>query len=92
MRFTTSLGLFAIFSGAVLGQEFQECTKELIRTDDCAAVINPTACYNQFRWTSRTLSCIDGVDDAERKRRACLCCSCVGDVMCNWVRQNRFCP
>lgn len=71
MRLTTSLGLFAIFSGSALTQEFPECTKELIRTDDCAAVINPTACYNQFRWSPPTLSCIEGADDEERKRRVC---------------------
>ncbi|KAK4234630.1 hypothetical protein C8A03DRAFT_47091 [Achaetomium macrosporum] len=71
--------------------EFPECTQELLRTDDCAVVVNPTACYNQFRWSTRTLGCIDGTNDADRKRKACKCCSCVGTVMCNWVKQNRFC-
>ncbi|KAL2142344.1 hypothetical protein VTI28DRAFT_1236 [Corynascus sepedonium] len=91
MRLATSLGLIAVFFRAALSQEFPECTKELLRTDECAAVVNPTACYNQFRWSARTLGCIDAEDDAERKKRACQCCTCVGEVMCNWVKQNNYC-
>ncbi|KAK4228701.1 hypothetical protein QBC38DRAFT_474550 [Podospora fimiseda] len=58
-----------LWATLALGQKPLECTREVARTDDCAAVINPNACYNQFRWNSRTLSCIDGANDAERKRR-----------------------
>jgi len=74
MTRSSSLGLIALFITAFLvqAQEFPECTRELIRTDDCADVINPNACYNQFRWNSRTLSCIDGVDDADRRRKVLL--------------------
>jgi hypothetical protein len=68
MKLSTSFGLLALFFGA-LGQEFPECTKELLRTDECAAVVNPNACYNQFRWNARTLGCIDGANDTERKQR-----------------------
>ncbi|KXX74305.1 hypothetical protein MMYC01_208564 [Madurella mycetomatis] len=55
MKLTSPLALLALFFAIALGQEFPECTKELIRTDDCADVINPNACYNQFRWSARTL-------------------------------------
>jgi hypothetical protein len=69
MKLTLSLSLLALFLGAVSAQEFPECTQDLLRTDDCAVVVNPTACYNQFRWSTRTLACIDGTDDADRKRK-----------------------
>ncbi|KAK0668107.1 hypothetical protein QC762_000530 [Podospora pseudocomata] len=87
-----SLGLLALWASTSLGQSMQECTRELARTDECADVINPNACYNMYRFNSaRTLSCIEGKDDAERKRKACMCCTCVGTVMCNWLRTNRYC-
>ncbi|KAF2262421.1 hypothetical protein CC78DRAFT_467910 [Lojkania enalia] len=70
----------------------QECTMELARTDDCAAVINANACYNQFRFrNSQTLQCVDGTDNADRARKACKCCSCVGKVMCDWTKQQNLC-
>lgn len=46
-----------------------ECTADLVVTDDCTDVMNPIACYNQYRWNTRTLSCIEGANDAERKRK-----------------------
>ncbi|CAP60868.1 uncharacterized protein PODANS_0_530 [Podospora anserina S mat+] len=65
-----SLGLLALWASTSLGQSMQECTRELARTDECADVINPNACYNMYRFNSaRTLSCIEGKDDAERKRK-----------------------
>ncbi|KAK4460642.1 hypothetical protein QBC42DRAFT_180435 [Cladorrhinum samala] len=90
---TRKLSLVVFLWAAVLalGQKPLECTREVAASDECADVINPAACYNQFRWNSRTLSCIDATSDAERKRKACLCCNCVGSVMCNWVNQNRYC-
>ncbi|KAH6651248.1 hypothetical protein F5144DRAFT_477367 [Chaetomium tenue] len=91
MKVPAAFGLITLFLGTALGQNYPECTRELLRTDDCAAVANPNACYNQFRWSARTLSCIDGENDTQRKQRACKCCSCVGTVMCNWVTQNRYC-
>jgi hypothetical protein len=80
MKLTISFGLLALFAAA-LGQneEFPECTRELLRTDDCAAVVNPSACYNQFRWNARTLGCIDGLNDAERKKRVRDGCTVRGD-------------
>ncbi|ELQ43576.1 hypothetical protein OOU_Y34scaffold00142g3 [Pyricularia oryzae Y34] len=53
----------------ITAQQYPECTSDLVRTDDCADVINPAACYNQFRWNARTLTCIEGIDDADRKRK-----------------------
>ncbi|GAW16527.1 hypothetical protein ANO14919_059570 [Xylariales sp. No.14919] len=68
----------------------QTCTQEMIASNDCAAVINANACYNEFRWNAQTLQCIAGTDNADRQRKACLCCSCVGTVMRNWVKTQRF--
>ncbi|KAI1073895.1 hypothetical protein F5B20DRAFT_565404 [Whalleya microplaca] len=86
-----SLGLAPLWLTVALGQQFPECTRELAETDDCADVINATACYNQFRFSgTQTLQCIGGADTAEKTRKACQCCSCVGTAMCNWVTQQRF--
>ncbi|KAI0169263.1 hypothetical protein GGR52DRAFT_514274 [Hypoxylon sp. FL1284] len=80
-----------IWAAVAFGQQFPECTRELAATDDCAAVIDANACYNQFKFNSnQTLSCIDGTDNNDRALKACKCCSCVGDVMCNWVTRLRF--
>ncbi|KAK3368758.1 hypothetical protein B0H63DRAFT_565392 [Podospora didyma] len=86
-----SVGLMALWMALTFGQTFPECTRELLRTDDCAEVVNPNACYNQYRFNARTLTCIEGKDDADRKRKFCKCCSCVGTQMCNWVTQSKFC-
>lgn len=62
-------GLLAFWIALVFGQGGQECTAEMVRTDDCAAVINPAACYNQFRFNANTLRCIEGTDNADRARK-----------------------
>ncbi|KAA8617667.1 hypothetical protein PtrSN002B_011228 [Pyrenophora tritici-repentis] len=72
-------------------QTYPECTAEVARTDDCAAVINANACYNKFRWNSQTLMCIDGDNNAVKQRQVCACCSCVGKVMCDWATKQKFC-
>ncbi len=69
MQLTAAVGLIALSVPAVLGQTYPACTRTLLRTDECAAVVNPSACYNQFRWNTRTLQCIDGANDTERKAR-----------------------
>ena len=76
MKLTASLGLvsllaFASGQGAHESPDFPSCTAEMLRTDACAAVVNPNACYNQFRWTARTLTCVEGENDTERKQRVC---------------------
>ncbi|TLD15735.1 uncharacterized protein PgNI_00138 [Pyricularia grisea] len=58
-----------LYATTISAQRYPECTSDLVRTDDCADVINPAACYNQFRWNARTLTCIEGVNDADRKRK-----------------------
>lgn len=64
------IALAPLFAAAARAQQFPECTRELAATDECAAVINANACYNQFRFTdNRTLSCIDGTDDNDRARK-----------------------
>ncbi|KAL2104627.1 hypothetical protein VUR80DRAFT_10073 [Thermomyces stellatus] len=81
-----------LWVATALAQANVECTKEMVETDDCAAVINPAACYNMFQFRGReTLSCIEGTDDADRARKACACCSCVGERMCTWAAQNNIC-
>ncbi|KAF2821510.1 hypothetical protein CC86DRAFT_247715, partial [Ophiobolus disseminans] len=72
-------------------QTFPECTKEVARTDDCAAVINANACYNKFRWNAQTLTCIDGTDNATKQKMVCKCCSCVAKAMCDWATKSKFC-
>ncbi|KAL1869093.1 hypothetical protein VTK73DRAFT_3371 [Phialemonium thermophilum] len=87
-----SLGLLALRIVATVAQQTTVCTADLVADDDCADVINPIACYNEFRFSgTRTLTCIDGKDNADRARKACKCCSCVGTQMCNWVKQNNLC-
>lgn len=50
-----------------------ECTRQLAATNDCADVINPNACYNQYKFSgTRTLSCIEGKNDTDRARKVCL--------------------
>ncbi|KLU89849.1 hypothetical protein MAPG_08818 [Magnaporthiopsis poae ATCC 64411] len=85
--------LLAVWMALAFGQaqQYPVCTADLVKTDECADVINPAACYNQFRWNARTLGCIEGTNDKERQKKACKCCTCVGTVMCNWVTKNRFC-
>lgn len=61
------LSIFTIASA----QTYRECTAEVARTDDCAAVINANACYNKFRWNSQTLTCIDGDDNAVKQKQVC---------------------
>ncbi|KAF2797179.1 hypothetical protein K505DRAFT_236077 [Melanomma pulvis-pyrius CBS 109.77] len=74
------------------GQTAPVCTKELARTDECADVINANACYNQNRFNNaQTLQCIDGKDNADRARKACMCCSCVGVQMCDWTKKQKLC-
>lgn len=50
-------------------QTYPECTAEVARSDDCAAVINANACYNKFRWNAQTLTCIDGNDNAVKQKK-----------------------
>ncbi|KAI2463605.1 hypothetical protein F4781DRAFT_416066 [Annulohypoxylon bovei var. microspora] len=80
-----------LWLGIALGQQVPECSRELAETDDCADVINANACYNQFRFRdNQTLSCIGGTDNNERAKKACKCCGCVGQVMCDWVTKQQF--
>jgi hypothetical protein len=64
-----SIPILTLFLTLAHGQTYQECTADLVRTDDCAGVIDANACYNKFRWNAQTLTCIEGKDDAEKKRR-----------------------
>ncbi|KAI0975871.1 hypothetical protein F4678DRAFT_418855 [Xylaria arbuscula] len=84
-----SATLVATFAALAVAQT-QTCTSDMVASDDCAAVIDANACYNEYRWNAQTLQCIDGKDNADRQRKACACCSCVGTVMCNWVKSQRF--
>lgn len=63
-----SLALTSLFIAFSIAQTFPECTMEVARTDDCAAVINANACYNKFKWNAQTLTCIDGTDNATKQK------------------------
>jgi hypothetical protein len=65
-----SLILNAAWLTLAFAQTYPECTADLVKTDDCAAVIDANACYNQNRFqNAQTLACIDGKDDTDRKRK-----------------------
>lgn len=67
----STLGLIAFwFATALAQQAAAECPSDMVITDDCAAVINPAACYNMYQFRNRqVLSCIEGTDDADRSRK-----------------------
>jgi hypothetical protein len=67
MKLTILLPLVLTFT-SVRAQSYPECTAEVARSDDCAAVINANACYNKFRWNAQTLTCIDGTDTAVKQK------------------------
>ena len=63
-------GFLALLLSVAFAQKYPECTAELVRTDECAGVINANACYNKNRFqNAQTLQCIEGKDDTERKMR-----------------------
>lgn len=70
MRIPLALLSIAIWVATARAQQATTCTSDLVVTDDCTDVMNPIACYNQYRWNARTLSCIEGANDTERKRKA----------------------
>ena len=67
-----SLNLAVLFFALSYAQTYPECTAEVARSDACAAVINANACYNKFRFNAQTLTCIDGTDDAVKKKQVCV--------------------
>ena len=64
-----SFAFTTVLLALAAAQTYPECTKEVARTDDCAAVINANACYNKFRWNAQTLTCIDGTDNAVKQKK-----------------------
>ncbi|KAF2199482.1 hypothetical protein GQ43DRAFT_398612 [Delitschia confertaspora ATCC 74209] len=89
----STIPILALLASIAFTQSFPECTRELARTDECADVINANACYNKnrFRAGTGTLSCIEGKDNAEKSKKVCKCCSCVGKVMCDWATSQKLC-
>jgi hypothetical protein len=69
MKLLLTLFNVALFLAMAKGQVGTDCPPDLVVTDDCTDVVNPIACYNQYRWNTRTLSCIEGANDAERKKK-----------------------
>lgn len=63
------LTIVTLWLAMVYAQQAAVCDNDLATSDDCTDVLNPIACYNQYRWNTRTLSCIEGKDDADRKRK-----------------------
>lgn len=64
-----SINLITLFFALSYAQTYPECTAEVARSDDCAAVINANACYNKFRFNAQTLTCIDGTDNAVKQKK-----------------------
>jgi hypothetical protein len=69
MKLTFPLFTVIVILESVHAQSYPECTAEVARSDDCAAVINANACYNKFRWNAQTLTCIDGNDTAVKQKK-----------------------
>jgi hypothetical protein len=69
MKLTSPLLTVLLTLTTVHAQSYPECTAEVARSDDCAAVINANACYNKFRWNAQTLTCIDGNDTAVKQKK-----------------------
>lgn len=77
-----SLSMFAFLVSTSLAQTYPECTAEMVRTDDCAGVIDANACYNKMGFrNAQTLQCIEGKDDAQKKMRVCM----LGSSDSNWL-------
>ncbi|CAK7234553.1 hypothetical protein SBRCBS47491_008986 [Sporothrix bragantina] len=82
----------AVWLPAACAQTVPACPADLAATADCADVINPNACYNEFGFRGQqTLNCIEGKDNADRARKVCKCCGCIGPKLCNWASQNKLC-
>ncbi|CAK7219910.1 hypothetical protein SEUCBS140593_004052 [Sporothrix eucalyptigena] len=66
-----SLGvIIAVFQPAIWAQSVPACPADLAATTDCADVINPNACYNEFGFRGQqTLNCIEGKDNADKARK-----------------------
>jgi hypothetical protein len=65
-----SAALMAVWVAMALGQSNQmlDCTEDVLESPECYEVIQPVACYNQFRWNTQTFTCING-SDAEKKAK-----------------------
>ena len=72
MKFTlAAMALWlSVAQGQAAGQErLLTCTSAVVEDYDCAQVIAPVACYNQFKFNSAsTFTCIEGKDDADKAR------------------------
>jgi hypothetical protein len=64
------IALLTLLLAITTAQTYPECTAEVARTDDCAAVINANAWYSKFRWNAQTLTYIDGTDNAVKAKKA----------------------
>ncbi|KAK1833700.1 hypothetical protein QBC39DRAFT_328968 [Podospora conica] len=83
----------AMVQGQAVGQErLLDCTPEVVEDIDCANVIAPVACYNQYKFTSpNAFTCIEGENDADKARMFCKCARCVSESLVQWVNTNRLC-
>ncbi|KAF4625689.1 hypothetical protein G7Y89_g12471 [Cudoniella acicularis] len=85
-----SLGLFAIFVSSALAAG--PCDAN---TDSCRAVINASACFNEFLSNgskNSILNCLAGTDGAGTpKDKMCACTGCVAPVMVTWLTKNNVC-
>ncbi|KAK1756602.1 hypothetical protein QBC47DRAFT_401501 [Echria macrotheca] len=84
-----SAALVAVWVAVAVGQML-DCTEDVLESPECYEVIQPVACYNQYRWNTQTFTCING-SDAEKKAKFCKCAKCMGTPMVNWVTKAGYC-
>lgn len=64
------IAVVAVSLPAALGQAVPACPADLASSPDCADVINPNACYNEFGFRgANTLNCIEGTSKADKARK-----------------------
>ncbi|CZR63198.1 uncharacterized protein PAC_13095 [Phialocephala subalpina] len=85
-----SLGLFAVFVSFALADG--PCDPN---SDSCRAVINASACFNEFMSggnKNSILNCLAGTDGAGTPTaKMCACTGCVAPVMTTFLTKNKVC-
>ncbi|TVY84839.1 hypothetical protein LSUE1_G000587 [Lachnellula suecica] len=85
-----SVTLFTIFLSSVFAAALP-CDVE---SDNCRAVINASACFNEYMSgsASTVLNCLAGTDGAATpKVKMCACTGCVAPVMLTFLSKNNVC-
>ncbi|KAH6671871.1 hypothetical protein B0J14DRAFT_82349 [Halenospora varia] len=97
MRFT--FGIFAVFVSTALAGPLSTLAVDAgpcaVNTDACRAVINASACFNEFMSggnKNSILNCLAGTDGTQTPtEKMCACTGCVAPVMTTWITKNSVC-